>query len=432
MLLSFVSFAKCPDILKSYGPDWIQGFVEVPLDWNNPNSELIKVAYYHKRQDLFEEKTPTVFFNGGPTMAGHSSINILSNKSSKLKDENMIYIDQRGTGCSSLFPQYHPENQDVYKYYTSESIVRDAEVIREKLFGDRKWNIFGQSYGGLISFRYIETYPESIASAHIHGYGINDDALAFFESRENAIAKFTDEILNYKNPKISQFSVEQLMGILKSNPDFGSICFDVPRALKSKFCGPDIFTSLFMITGFKNSWSQVLSYMQKFYENLENPHLLKKEMERFVNIYILRFNNTAQAAALNTISFIEMAPGRLFYDNCTKENPIISECRFKKNFLPRLDNRPEVATSPLNKVKIKNNIQAHNLDIKYYAGRYDTFIPEQLIVDTAKELGITQRLHVFEKSGHEGFYTEALVFDQLKISGQKNLSCSSALKNFFF
>lgn len=429
LFFCLATFANCPDIAKVYGPDWIQGFVEVPLDWNNPQSELIKVAYYHKDQSQFTNKTPIVFFNGGPTMAGHSSIKLLSNRPS-LKDENMIYIDQRGTGCSSSFPEYSEQTKNEFRHYTSHSIVKDAEEVRKQIQGDQKWRIFGQSYGGLISMRYIEQSPESIESAHIHGFGVPESAEKFFAAREKSILRFTDEILDFKHLKSSPYSVRELMDRLIDKPNFINSCFDVPGALKSKFCGPDIFTALFMMTGFKDVWPRVTHYLALFDKNIDNQEILYNEMKKFVNIYLLRFNNINQAAALNTISYIELAPGKLFYESCMHENAIISECRFKKNFLPRLKSKPDVEISPIDLEKVAANIKQLDVDVHYYAGRYDTFLPEELLVDTAEKLGITDRLHIFENSGHEGFYTESYVIERLKNPSINKLNCAQAVLSF--
>lgn len=429
LLFCWATFANCPDISKVYGPEWIQSFVEVPLEWDNPESELIKVAYYHKDQSLFINKTPIVFFNGGPTMAGHTSIKLLSNKPS-LKDENMIYIDQRGTGCSGQFPKYSEKTKNDFRHFTSQSIVKDAEVVRKQIHGDKKWRIFGQSYGGLISMRYIEQSPESIESAHIHGFGVAENAQHLFEAREKSILRFTDEILDFKHLKSSPYSVRELMNRLIDKPNFLNSCFDVPGALKSKFCGPDIFTSLFMMTGFKDVWPRVVHYLALFDKNIDTPEILYKEMKKFVDIYLLRFNNINQAAALNVISYIELSPGKLFYDSCLDENAIISECRFKKNFLPRLKSKPSVEISPIDLEKVAQNIKHLEVDVHYYAGKYDTFLPEELLVKTASKLGIEDRLHIFENSGHEGFYTEAYVIERLKNPSFGKLNCAQAVLSF--
>lgn len=406
------ALSKCPDIKKVYGKDWNQGFVDVPIDWNNFNSKKIQVSYYYKNQPHLKNKTPIVFFNGGPTIEGHLGIRLFSTVEG-LKDENLIFIDQRGTGCSTPFPEYNLKTQNEFRHFTSESIVNDAEVIREKLFGRRKWKVFGQSYGGHISFRYIEKHPEHISSAHIHGFGASEGGAQLFSSREKSIQKITDELLDYKDLSRSQYSIRELMDKLLANDDFVKVCFDVKDSLSKKFCGPDIFTALFMASGFKNHWKNILYYLNRMNEKLYDAELLFKEVKKFVNTYILRFNNPSQAAALSIIFYIELSPGVLFHEGCVEENTIISECRFKRKFFPRLEQKPEVSTSPLDLEMIKENIKKYDLNINYYGGKYDTFMPKELLVDTARVLDIEDRLQIFEKSGHEGFYTEAKLIKKL-------------------
>lgn len=418
----------CPDIAKVYGPEWKQGFVSVPLDRTRPSGKKIRVAYYYRDQAQFANKTPMVFFNGGPTMAGHQAINIFS-KLDKFKKENLIFIDQRGTGCSSQFPKFEESTLDDYKHFSSEAIVDDAEAVRKKLFNDQKWRVYGQSYGGLISFRYIERYPEAIASAHIHGYGIPRSGQHLFDSREQSILNVTDEILAYRNPRYSQYSIGELRERLLRNANFLSICFEVRNSLTSQFCGADIFTSLFMATGFRNQWGRVLKTLNAFDQYENNFELLKESIKKFVDIYLLRFNDLSQAAALNVISYQELSPGRFFYDGCSQENPIISECRFKRKFLARLDEHPSFSPSPLDVAKIRNNIKAKDIDIYYYGGKYDTFIPANLMHETASALDIKDRLVMFENSGHEGFYSEAQVIDDLVNINLGKRSCSEILKS---
>ena len=171
-----------------------------------------------------------------------------------------------------------------------------------------------------------------------------------------------------------------------------------------------------MLTGFKDVWPRIIYYLNRFKKNIQNKEILEKEMKKFVDIYILRFNNSSQAAALNIISFIELSPGSLFYEDCFMENEIISECRFKKNFLKRLSHLPILEVFPLKLERISKNIKKFNIDIYYYAGKYDTFMPEEIISDTAKKLNIMDRLIKFENSGHEGFYSEKEVLLNLKKS----------------
>ena len=81
---------------------------------------------------------------------------------------SMIYLDQRGNGCSDPYPagpvntQFTTMTAQRLALYGSRSIVRDAEALRELLLGPGKsWSAFGQSFGGEIVHRYVEMLPQS-------------------------------------------------------------------------------------------------------------------------------------------------------------------------------------------------------------------------------------------------------------------------------
>ncbi|MBP9709090.1 MAG: alpha/beta fold hydrolase [Oligoflexales bacterium] len=111
--------------------------------------ELIDVFYYGY---ISEDKSqvPIVFFNGGPASSSHSSWENLYKDIVADTKQTYIMIDQRGTGCSTAYPDssYFDLLIDfrTYRYFSSRFIIRDAELVRTKLFGENsKWKIFGQS-----------------------------------------------------------------------------------------------------------------------------------------------------------------------------------------------------------------------------------------------------------------------------------------------
>jgi pimeloyl-ACP methyl ester carboxylesterase len=90
-----------------------------------------------------------------------------------LLDFRVLLLDQRGTGRStpvgSRIPGDTPEAQATYlTHFRADSIVRDAEAIRQELGIDR-WSILGQSFGGFTSMTYLSTAPEGLAEAFITG-----------------------------------------------------------------------------------------------------------------------------------------------------------------------------------------------------------------------------------------------------------------------
>lgn len=60
------------------------------------------------------------------------------------------------------------------KLYRADSIVRDAEAIRQALTADwpeerRKWSVMGQSFGGFCCITYLSFYPEGLREAFLFG-----------------------------------------------------------------------------------------------------------------------------------------------------------------------------------------------------------------------------------------------------------------------
>jgi pimeloyl-ACP methyl ester carboxylesterase len=87
----------------------------------------------------------------------------------------VLLLDQRGTGLStpvtvqSLSRLKPREQADYLKHFRTDNIIRDAETIRRKLIGDRKWTTLGQSYGGFCTMRYLSASPEGLEASLITG-----------------------------------------------------------------------------------------------------------------------------------------------------------------------------------------------------------------------------------------------------------------------
>jgi pimeloyl-ACP methyl ester carboxylesterase len=79
-------------------------------------------------------------------------------------------LDQRGTGRSSpvgALPGLTAQEQaHRLTYFRADSIVRDAEWIRNEL-GVKRWSVLGQSFGGLCVTTYLSLAPEGLREAFI-------------------------------------------------------------------------------------------------------------------------------------------------------------------------------------------------------------------------------------------------------------------------
>lgn len=426
-MLSLAAATQCEQRLAQLGKDWTYAVVQAPLNHERPQkNQLIPIYYYFKKdQARFKEQTPILFINGGPTVSSGSGSGIFD-RVKELKDANIIFMDQRGTGCSGQFPNYDAKkNLAVYKNFSSTSIVKDAELIREQIRPGKKWKILGQSFGGLTSFRYIELFPQSLHSAHIHGFGFVPKGERLLDIREQRLNEVGVDFLAFHNERRDARSLGELIDYLTLPPlseahiALSKICISTPGGKKDKICGNDILGGLFLLIGFKNQWPIAHDKLARIVELMEQSKFAELDTfyRTFANTYILRFNERDQAYALNIITYLELIPGDFFYSGCkaTRENEVLSECRFSSNYLARLPKQPAFRPGPISLTKVRSNIKKHSLPVHYYAGQQDTFLPTQLLVHTAKVLEIEDRLTIFPESGHEGFYTEPKLIQTLLI-----------------
>lgn len=419
-LLALAAPTQCEQRLAQLGKNWAYAFVQAPLNHDRPQkNELIPIYYYFKKDQFrFKDQTPILFINGGPTVSSGSGSGIFD-RVKELQDANIILMDQRGTGCSGHFPNYDVKKDlAVYKNFSSTSIVKDAELIREHIRPGKKWKILGQSFGGLTSFRYIELFPQSLHSAHIHGFGFVPKGERLLDIREQRLNEVGEDFLAFRN-------MRSLIDTLTLSPNsdahiaLANICIPTPGGKKDKICGQEILGGLFLLIGFKNLWPLAHDKLSRLVELMEQGKFAELDTfyREFANTYILRFNNRDQAYALNIITYLELIPGDYFYSGCkeTRENEVLSECRFSGNYLARLPQKPTFRPQPINLSKVRRNIKKHSFPVHYYAGLQDTFLPSQLLIHTAKVLDIEDQLTIFPQSGHEGFYTEPKLIQTLLI-----------------
>src|SRR4051794_174913 len=126
--------------------------LEVPLDHAAPAGERITVFAREVADPDGLDRPFLVFLQGGPGFeanrpADSSTPGWLPRA---LKDFRVLLLDQRGTGRSTPvgeLPGRTPHEQaDYLAHFRADSIVRDAEHIRDAL-GAGRWSILGQSFG---------------------------------------------------------------------------------------------------------------------------------------------------------------------------------------------------------------------------------------------------------------------------------------------
>lgn len=150
----------------------------VPLDHEKPEGARIDVF---AREVVAVEKADAdlpwlVFLQGGPGFGGPRPLGRDLWLDRALRDFRVLLLDQRGTGRSTpanrqtLAHLDSPVAQaDYLAHFRADSIVRDAELIRRALLGDRPWSVLGQSFGGFCTVTYLSSAPDGLREAFITG-----------------------------------------------------------------------------------------------------------------------------------------------------------------------------------------------------------------------------------------------------------------------
>ena len=157
--------------------------VPVPLDWRadaagHTGGETITlfarelVDPVRQREDL----PVLVYLQGGPGGKGPRPTGPDGWIGEALKSYRVLLLDQRGTGRSTrieggiLRARGTAEQQAAYlSMFRADSIVKDAEHLRQTLYGGRRWQTLGQSYGGFLTLTYLSQAPQGLSASHVTG-----------------------------------------------------------------------------------------------------------------------------------------------------------------------------------------------------------------------------------------------------------------------
>jgi pimeloyl-ACP methyl ester carboxylesterase len=147
----------------------------VPLDHSRTDGPRIAVFAREVGDPDGTDRPFLVFFQGGPGMEASRPTRRPTSPSwldRALRDFRVLLLDQRGTGRSApvgTLPGLTPQQQaDYLVHFRADSIVRDAEWIRQEL-GIERWSILGQSFGGFSAMTYLSIAPEGLREALITG-----------------------------------------------------------------------------------------------------------------------------------------------------------------------------------------------------------------------------------------------------------------------
>ncbi|WP_278236430.1 alpha/beta fold hydrolase [Isoptericola sp. AK164] len=174
----------------------------VPLDWTAPADDRTLSVFVRELvapTKRSEDLPLLVFLQGGPGGKGPRPTGAEGWVGEALKRFRVVLLDQRGTGRSTavragaLQRLGSPEAQAEYlTHFRADSIVRDAEHVRNTVYGGRRWCSLGQSYGGFITLTYLSFAPEGLAACYVTGglAGLHDSAEQVYErTQARVVAK---------------------------------------------------------------------------------------------------------------------------------------------------------------------------------------------------------------------------------------------------
>lgn len=162
--------------------------VSVPLDWFDDRDsraltlfvrEVVAPARRHEDLPLL------VFLQGGPGGKGPRPTGPDGWLGHMLATHRVILLDQRGTGRSSALRGAQmaalgtpAEQAEHLTHFRADSIVADAEHVRQTLYGGARWESLGQSYGGFLTLTYLSQAPQGLAACYVTGGlpGLHSDA----------------------------------------------------------------------------------------------------------------------------------------------------------------------------------------------------------------------------------------------------------------
>ena len=150
--------------------------VEVPLDWTNPGESITVFARELIDPTRKDEDLPCLLhLQGGPGGKGPRPTVVSGWIETALKNYRIVLMDQRGTGRSTpvsgrrMASMTAEEGADYLACFRADSIISDAEHLRNKVFGGRRWSTLGQSYGGFLTLTYLSKVPEALTACYVTG-----------------------------------------------------------------------------------------------------------------------------------------------------------------------------------------------------------------------------------------------------------------------
>ncbi|MFJ6417219.1 alpha/beta fold hydrolase [Paeniglutamicibacter sp. NPDC091659] len=190
------------------GMDTTEHYFQVPLDHAKPAGETITV--FAREIVSTEHEDPSalpwlLFLQGGPGGKSPRPGSLNGWMAEAAKTFRILLLDQRGTGLSTpANRQTLPLRGDAaaqaayLTHFRADSIVRDAEAVREAL-GIDKWSTFGQSYGGFCTLTYLSIAPQALERCLVTGglASLTADAATVYRATYARMAARNEEYFSW-------------------------------------------------------------------------------------------------------------------------------------------------------------------------------------------------------------------------------------------
>jgi len=202
--------------------------LDVPLDHADPVAGKIQLFVREVRAaSTRDQELPyLLYLQGGPGHpAGRLSVPASGWLPLALRKYRVLLLDQRGTGRSSpvtiesLAALGTPEKQAaLLAHFRADSIVRDCEIVRQRIAVGRKLTLLGQSFGGFCILTYLSLAPHGVERA-LFTFG-----LAPVLRTAEEVYRHTFQRMEYRNLRFySRYpadieTVRQIVALLHASP----------------------------------------------------------------------------------------------------------------------------------------------------------------------------------------------------------------------
>ncbi len=415
----------CRQFIKNLPSTYFHDWLTVPENPSEPDGAKINVFYYGPK---VLNKNVVIFYNGGPgsdSHGSHKSLQAQIDRHGYTNQISVIYTDQRGTGCSSKFPNRRNE-ADVLRsrWYGSTGIVHDSEAIRQKLLGTKKWKVFGQSFGAFIVHRYVALFPNSIDAAYAHANAISADPQERLYNRILSQHRVLNVYLGlYPEDRAKLAYLKEALVETK--------CFETQFI--GLVCGHEFLAELNSILGFSHNWRRLHEIINTSVSATGAQMSLNEDGIKEIIADNFDEESSDTGFALTVITLYDRNTSLSGYEQCLRvyndlqtrakisENEIlISECMDSIQ-AKHVSKNPEKIKIILGSARDHLTIEQFKagllqmpaLRFFLYSGEKDSFVPKESFPEELSVVGNLLNYTHFMNSGHEGYRTEKQIWDDL-------------------